>query len=80
MMSKSSLEHLVQLLIEECAKDIRSMPAYPELHHVSEDIVTKIVKTLEGEIFSEDNRKGSIASLDKILDPIVDQIYQEEKT
>lgn len=71
-MSKSSLEHLIQLLVEECNKR-------PQLSHVSEEIVAKMVYSLEGKIFSEDNRKSSKESLDKILDPIVDQIYQEEK-
>ena len=71
-MSKSSLEHLIQLLVEECGKRT-------QLSHVSEEIVAKIVYSLEGKIFSEDNRQSSKESLDQILDPIVDQIYQEEK-
>ena len=71
-MSKSSLENLIQLLVEECSRR-------PDLRHISEDVVTKIVNSLENEIFSEDNRKSSIASLDKILDPIIEQIYQEGK-
>ncbi len=71
-MSKSSLENLTELLVKECA-------SRESLHFVSEEIVEEIVISLEKEIFSEDNRKSSIASLDKILDRIVIQIYEEEK-
>ena len=71
-MSKSSLENLTELLVKECA-------SRKSLHFVSEEIVEEIVISLEKEIFSEDNRKSSIASLDKILDRIVIQIYEEEK-
>tara|TARA_B100001769_G_C22040877_1_gene559394 strand:+ start:175 stop:393 length:219 start_codon:yes stop_codon:yes gene_type:complete len=70
--SKSSLENLTELLVKECA-------SRESLHFVSEEIVEEIVISLEKEIFSEDNRKSSIASLDKILDRIVIQIYEEEK-
>lgn len=72
MQSNSSLENLIKLLVNECTKR-------PGLVHISEDVIRKIVHSLEKEIFSEDNRKSSISSLEKILDPIVDQIYQEDK-
>ena len=71
-MTKSSLDNLIALLVKECSRR-------PKLNHVSEDTVRDIVNTLEDEIFSEDNRKKSIESLEKIIDPIVERIYQEEK-
>jgi predicted transcriptional regulator YheO len=71
-MSKSSLDNLIELLVNECAKN-------PDLSLISEETVKEIVNSLEKEIFAEDNRKSSISSLDKILDRIVDQIYEEGK-
>jgi len=71
-MIKSSLENLIALLVKECSQR-------PELNHVSEDTVRGIVNTLEGEIFSEDNMKKSTELLEKIIDPIVEKIYREEK-
>ncbi len=71
-MSKSSLDNLIELLVKECAKN-------PDLSLISEETVKEIVNSLEKEIFAEDNRKSSISSLDKILDRIVDQIYEEDK-
>ena len=68
----SSLDHLIGLLQEECSK--RS-----ELQILPKKTIIEIVNSLESQIFAEDDRKASIASLDKILDPIVDAIYQEEK-
>ena len=72
MMQTNSLENLITLLVNECTKR-------PGLVHISEDVIRKIVHSLEKEIFSEDNRKSSISSLEKILDPIVDLIYEEDK-
>ena len=71
-MTKSSLENLILLLVTECSQR-------PKLNHISEDIVKDIVNTLKDEIFSDDNRKNSIASLENIIDPIVEKIYLEEK-
>ena len=68
----SSLDHLIGLLQEECSK--RS-----ELQILPKKTIIEIVNSLESQIFAEDDRKASIASLDKILDPIVDAIYQEGK-
>ncbi len=72
IMSKSSLDNLIELLVKECAKN-------PDLSLISEETVKEIVNSLEKEIFAEDNRKSSISSLDNILDRIVDQIYEEDK-
>ena len=71
-MSQSSLKNLIELLVNECANK-------PQLSHLSQEVVTDIVLSLEDEIFSEDNRRSSISSLDTILDKIVDQLYLEEK-
>lgn len=68
----SSLDHLIGLLEEECSKRL-------ELQILPKKTIIEIVNSLESQIFAEDDRKASIASLDKILDPIVDVIYQEEK-
>ncbi len=68
----SSLEHLIDLLVEECSNR-------PELKSISKETITEIVNSLDSQIFSEDDRKTSIEALNKILDPIVEEIYQEEK-
>ena len=68
----SSLEHLIDLLVKECSNR-------PELKALPKETITEIVNSLESQIFAEDDRKASIDALNKILEPIVEEIYQEEK-
>ena len=68
----SSLEHLIDLLVEECSNRT-------ELKALPKETITEIVNSLESQIFAEDDRKASIDALNKILEPIVEEIYQEEK-
>ena len=68
----SSLEHLIDLLVEECSNRA-------ELKALPKETITEIVNSLESQIFAEDDRKASIDALNKILEPIVEKIYQEEK-
>ena len=68
----SSLEHLIDLLIDECSNR-------PDLKSLPKETITEIVNSLESQIFAQDDRKASIDALNKILEPIVEEIYQEEK-
>jgi len=68
----SSLEHLIDLLVEECSNR-------PELKALPKETITEIVYSLDSQIFAEDDRKKSISALNNILNPIVETIYQEEK-
>lgn len=68
----SSLEQLVSLLNEACSKN-------PNLKTISTDVVEQIVQSLEKHILDEDDRRASVEAMNKILDPIVEEIYDGEK-
>ena len=69
---ESSLDNLTSLLVEACSSN-------EKLTQVTRDRIVEIVESLRKHTFSEDDRKSSVASMNKIIDRIVDDIYQGEK-
>ena len=69
---ESSMDSLIKLLVEACSKN-------EYLEGVDSEVIKRIVSSIEGQVFSTDDRKESIKLLDKIIDEVVNEMYQAGK-
>jgi len=73
--NKSSIDILTDSLLIEIQNDDVLKDA-----GVGPSMVKEIIKILENEQFSEDNRKSSKLSIDKILDKIVEELFDSRES